>query len=67
LIANWNVKPPLIDGAIIKVPIIVNVWTLISSISPVNVTAIPDGMMIEQFPNGICPLAHVVETLNAPD
>ncbi len=32
-----------------------------------NVTVIPVRMMIEHSPDGICPLAHVVEALKAPD
>ncbi len=50
-----------------KIPAIVNVWILISSIASVNVTVIPDGMMIEHLPEGTSPLAHVVERSNAPD
>ncbi len=32
-----------------------------------NVTVILAGIMIEQGPDGICPVVHVVETPNAPD
>jgi hypothetical protein len=62
-----NVKPTLTEDVIVNVPAIVNVWILIASDSPVNVTIIPDGIVIEQSPDGIIPLTQVVESLNAPD
>ena len=62
-----NVKPTLTEDVIVNVPAIVNVWILIASDSPVNVTIIPDGIVMEQSPDGIVPLTQVVESLNAPD
>lgn len=50
-----------------KVPAMVNVCISMSINSPVKVTDKPTGITIEQTPDGICPLVHVVVSLNAPD
>jgi len=38
----------------IKVPPIVIVGTVMLNMAPVNVTVMPDGITIEQAPDGIC-------------
>ena len=50
-----------------KVPVIVNVCICMPTISPVNVIVMPAGITTEQIPDGICPLVHIVASLNAPD
>ena len=67
MIAKLNVKPRLPEEITMKLPEIVNVCTLISSISPVKVTTMLAGITIEQLPKGTVPLAHVDEALNEPD
>lgn len=67
LITYLKVKPRLPDDTIAKVPLIVIDCILISSSTPVNVTTMPDGIKIEQTPEGMIPLTHVAESLNAPD
>ena len=52
---------------ITKVPAIVNVCICMLINSPVKVTVKPAGIVIEQTPDGICPLVHVAASLNAPD
>ena len=36
------------------------------SISPENITETPDGIVMEQLPDGICPPTHIVESLKLP-